>query len=185
MLKKKSPTVDGGEEDTVFDMADSPEDVGDPEIEEIEENLAEALKKSKERLSECQKERQEYLDGWQRAKADYLNSKRRLEAEREQDAQRQAAHFIEKLLPLCDSFDRALADLQKDNDKNWRDGIEQIYNQLAAIVHSYGVEAIEPRGDVFDPHFHEAISVEQSRHGDFHRRHTTTQSFRRIIFLRL
>src|SRR3989344_7385510 len=110
----------------------------DAELADVEDDFKGELKKWKEKLATCEKDRKEYLDGWQRARADYLNNKQRLEAEREQERERHAAHFIEKLLPLCDSFDMALADMKKQEDirqsaENWRAGVEQIYNQLAAV----------------------------------------------------
>lgn len=129
------------------------------EIVDIEDDLGAKLKQCKEKLALCQKERQEYLDGWQRSKADYLNQKRRLEEERRQEIERNAAHFIEKLLPLCDSFDLALQNLAKQNGakSEWHAGIEQIYNQLMTVLKSYNVEVLVPLGLPFDPHVHEAV----------------------------
>ncbi|MBI4086650.1 nucleotide exchange factor GrpE [Candidatus Kaiserbacteria bacterium] len=187
MIKKKAT---GEGDDMVFDDADSPPAGGDePELEDIEGDFKGELKKMKEKLAACQQERQEYLDGWQRAKADYLNSQRRAVEEREREAERQTARFIEKILPLADSFDRAMEDIKKQGsekrilgasqevvdgfdqrekpsynlnssckEENWRAGVEQIYNQLAAVLKSYDVEALEPAGAPFDPHFHEAVS---------------------------
>lgn len=161
MIKKK---VTGEDDEMLFDAADLADGETDgerdePELEDVEDDFKGELKKWKEKLAVCRKERQEYLDGWQRAKADYLNSKQRLEAEREHEIDRQTARFVERLLPLCDSFDMALRDLAKGNEKgDWRTGIEQIYNQLLGILKSYRVEALEPKGAPFDPHFHEAVS---------------------------
>ena len=132
----------------------------DAELADVEDDFKGELKKWKEKLVECQKERQEYLDGWQRAKADYLNSRQRFAIEREQEVDRQTAYFIERLLPLTDSFDRAMADMKKEEaeEGNWRAGVEQIYNQLVAVLKSYTVEVLDPNGAPFDPHFHEAVS---------------------------
>lgn len=154
MVKKKSA---GEDDDMIFDDADMTDE---PELEDVEDNLKDKLTKVKEKLAACQNERHEYLDGWQRSKADYLNSKQRLATEREQDIDRQTARFVERLLPLADSFDMALADMRKQNgtDGNWHAGIEQIYNQLASILKSYNVEVLDPVGAPFDPHSHEAVS---------------------------
>ena len=166
-MDRKKPM--SGEEDAemIFDESGD-SDVGaiirhtaeDAELADVEDNFKGELKKWKEKLAVCKKERQEYLDGWQRAKADYLNGKRRLEVEREREIERQTARFIERLLPLCDSFDLALADMkkQKTTEGNWRAGVEQIYNQMEGVLRSYHVEVLDPNGAPFDPHFHEAVS---------------------------
>ena len=166
-MDRKKPM--SGEEDAemIFDESGD-SDVGaiirhtaeDAELADVEDNFKGELKKWKEKLAVCKKERQEYLDGWQRAKADYLNGKRRLEVEREREIERQTARFIERLLPLCDSFDLAIADMkkQKTTEGNWRAGVEQIYNQMEGVLRSYHVEVLDPAGAPFDPHFHEAVS---------------------------
>lgn len=165
MIKNKP--ADGDAEDVLFEMPDAPEE---PEIEDIEGDVTDALKKYKEKLKICQKERGEYLDGWQRSKADYLNQKRRLETERAQEIERSAIYFIEKLLPLCDSFDIALQNFAQENGgkSEWKTGIEQIHNQLLSVLTSYNVEVLDPLGEAFDPHFHEAVSempvTDESQH---------------------
>lgn len=134
----------------------------DSDTEEFDtESMAlDKIKALRQKLTTCQKERQEYLDGWQRQKADHLNAKRRMEDERAQDADRQAAKFVEKLLPLCDSFDIALKNLPEKGStgSEWRSGIEGMYAQLSSILSSYGVRTLTPTGEQFDPHMHEAVS---------------------------
>ena len=45
-------------------------------------------------------------------------------------------------------------------DETWRKGVEGINAQLNRIVSSYGVEVIDPAGEDFNPHLHEAIGTE-------------------------
>ena len=166
-MDRKKPLNSDEDAEMIFDESGD-SDVGatirhtakDAELADVEDNFKGELKKWKEKLAVCKKERQEYLDGWQRAKADYLNGKRRLEVEREREIERQTARFIERLLPLCDSFDLAIADMkkQKTTEGNWRAGVEQIYNQMEGVLRSYHVEVLDPNGAPFDPHFHEAVS---------------------------
>ncbi len=157
--------VQDGEEVVVEASGDVDADSDEADIADLEESAEDALRKCKERLKACQKERLEFLDGWQRAKADFLNHKQRLEQERGEERERSRASFAASLLPLCDSFERARAEFangdvsrSEANGKNWRAGIAQIYNQLAAVLKSYGVEAIDPAGAPFDPRLHEALS---------------------------
>ena len=46
-------------------------------------------------------------------------------------------------------------------DKAWRTGIEGIHMQLMNILDSYGVKAVEPIGQSFDPYKHEAVGTEE------------------------
>lgn len=151
MVHKKS-SHKPEEDDVLFETHEE----GSEELLDPEERAEDKLKALREKLAVCQKEKQEYLDGWQRLKADVLNSKKRQEADRTRDLERQTAAFVEKILPLCDSFDMALRGNSEGNE--WRTGFEQIYNQLISIIKSYGVTIIAPHNEVFDPRFHEAVS---------------------------
>lgn len=138
--------------------------------EETDGALTERLTKVKADLVACSKERKEYLDGWQRVKADYLNSKKRYEEERGQSIARSEVSLIEKLLPLCDSFDMALSHIEPGKgDAALAAGFSQISAQLDGILSSFGVTDVSPIGEEFDPHTHDALSSSavdsQDQHG--------------------
>lgn len=135
-----------------------PEFVDD--IEQIEDAEGSKITKLKKKLQECIDERKSHLDDLQRAKADFLNSKRRLEEEKVSDRKRLTISYIEKLLPLCDSFKMAMQDteLWEKADEKWRKGIEGIHNQLQKILSDYDVLKIESEDTLFDPYKHEALS---------------------------
>jgi molecular chaperone GrpE len=131
---------------------------------DVEEKTDNKIKKIKEKLNHCEDERKKLLDETQRAKADFLNARKRLEEARLNDQARNTKNHIEKLLPLCDSFQMAMQDEEVWNkaDESWRKGIEGIYTQLKGILSSYGVEEVDPTGNEFDPHLHEAVSTEET-----------------------
>jgi molecular chaperone GrpE len=142
------------------DLEPTDEDtVVEEELEDIEENSAQKIKKLKEKLKETEKEKMACMEDLQRAKADFLNSKRRMENERMLDRERAVVDQIEKLLPLCDSFQMAMNNKEAwaAVDENWRRGIEGIHSQLQAILASYGVKALHPEGEAFDPERDEAM----------------------------
>jgi molecular chaperone GrpE len=134
------------------------------ELVDIEETTDNKIKKIKEKLHTCEDEKKQLLDETQRAKADFLNARKRLEEERLNDRVRGIKTHVEKLLPLCDSFQMAMQDEEVWNkaDEAWRKGIEGIHTQLKGILHSYNVEEVDPTGDNFDPHLHEAVSTEET-----------------------
>jgi len=139
-----------------------------PEIEEtelvdLEEKAGNKLKKMREKLARCDEEKKQILDESQRAKADFLNARKRLEEERIRDRVRYQQKHVMEMLPLCDSFQMAMSDKEawEKADENWRKGIEGIHTQLLKILESYGVKAVDPVGEHFDPHKHEAIGTEE------------------------
>jgi molecular chaperone GrpE len=98
----------------------------------------------------------------QRSRADFLNAKRRLEEEKKRDYGRTVAKVIGDILPLCDSFELAMRNKGswEKADEVWRKGVEGIYAQLQGILTQYNVITIDPSGEVFNPHEHEALSIE-------------------------
>ena len=127
------------------------------DIDETDGNALARIAKLKEELKVCQSERKEYLDGWQRMKADYFNSKKRYDEERLQIASRSEDGFIERLLPLCDSFDMALAHADQSA---LGAGISQIAGQLRSLLQSFDVTVVGQEGEAFNPMYHEALQSE-------------------------
>ena len=127
--------------------------------EDGEEDLKATLKKLRKDIKEARKEKAEYLDGWQRAKADYQNYKN-AEGERLVSyAVNAKERLIDSLLPALDSFDMAMANKQawETVDKNWRTGVEYIYQQIITGLSDVGVEIIDKTGIPFDPNLHQSI----------------------------
>jgi len=104
------------------------------------------------------------LDGWQRARADFANYKKRVEAERNQLVFLTGVKIIEKMLPVIDDFDRAIAGVPDDlKDNGWIKGVVMTRHKLIGLLESEGVSPIDVQpGDSFDPTIHEAILQEDS-----------------------
>ena len=65
---------------------------------------------------------------------------------------------IEELLPLADSFEMAMKDpAWQEVDEKWKKGVEGIHNQLMNIFKNTGVTILNPVGEEFNPHEHEAL----------------------------
>ena len=111
-------------------------------------------------LDDLKSQVEEYKDGWQRSVADFQNYRRRVEAEKAEMYQTALGSVIKRYLPILDDLERALAACPED--LAWVDGIELICHKLQNILEAEGLRRIETEGQVFDPHFHEAISQEPS-----------------------
>lgn len=117
-----------------------------------EENAGEALKKLREKIKKLEAENREYLTGWQRAKADLINARKRDEAERGEFVKYANERLIDGLIPVLDSFEMAMGNKEawEKADKNWRVGVEYIYNQLKKTLSDAGLEEVDPTGQKFD-----------------------------------
>ena len=110
--------------------------------------------------SELQKitaERDSLLDRLARAQAEFENARRRTAKEQQDFRDYAAADAIKSLLPVLDSFERALQ--VKSDAAEFRNGIDLIYKQLQTALGKLSLQPIAAKGQPFDPHYHEAIEM--------------------------
>ena len=70
---------------------------------------------------------------------------------------RSVAGLIRELLPVVDNLERALGAIEADNGV--AQGLKLVYAELEGVLTRNGVQAMEPKGQPFDPTVHEAIST--------------------------
>ena len=98
----------------------------------------------------------EYLDLAQRKQAEFANYRRRTEGVRQEafdDGRRDA---IDKLLPVIDNIERALA-AAGDEEGGLKAGVEMVLRQTKETFAKMGVEEIDPLGQPFDAEMHNAV----------------------------
>ncbi|WP_114563973.1 nucleotide exchange factor GrpE [Ephemeroptericola cinctiostellae] len=66
--------------------------------------------------------------------------------------------FADGLLPVQESLEKALADNSGDLN-TLREGVELTFKQLSTALEKGGIIVVDPKGETFDPHFHQAISA--------------------------
>ena len=91
-----------------------------------------------------------------RLQAEFDNARKRAAREQSDFREYAVADAIKALLPILDSFDRALA--THAGDESLR-GIELINKQFHDALSKLGVRAIPAAGEPFDPHLHQAIEM--------------------------
>ena len=102
-------------------------------------------------------ERDTLLDRLARAQAEFENARRRAAKEQQDFRDFATVDAIKSLLPVIDSFERALQ--AKSEAGDFRTGVELIYKQLQDVLAKMGVRPIAAKGEQFDPHVHEAIEM--------------------------
>ncbi len=136
-------------------MVDSEEEFVPEEEEEMGPSV---VKKLREKLQKAVEEKQEYLEGWQRARADFANFKKEEASMHVDREQRITANLTEAIIPTLDSFEMALGSASfKSADPQWQKGISALYQGLVGSLAQVGIKQFSPKGEVFDPHKHEAL----------------------------
>jgi molecular chaperone GrpE len=75
--------------------------------------------------------------------------------------------LIRALLPVLDGFERALKQRSPAVPESFYQGMELIYRQLFDVLTRAGLAAIETSGQLFDPHYHQAVeTVEEAGRRD-------------------
>jgi molecular chaperone GrpE len=108
-------------------------------------------------LQKLKAERDSLLDRLARAQAEFENARRRAAKEQQDFRDFATADAIKSILPVIDSFERALQ--AKSDAADFRSGVELIYKQLQDALAKLGVRPVAAKGEPFDPHFHEAIEM--------------------------
>jgi molecular chaperone GrpE len=101
-----------------------------------------------------------------RLAADFENFKKRARQEQVETMRYAAAALAERLLPVLDDAERAMAHVPEGVEEGWLKGLQMTVRKLEEILGSVGVERIEAEGKPFDPNLHEAIGSEESEDTD-------------------
>jgi molecular chaperone GrpE len=110
--------------------------------------------------SDVQRERDEYLALAQRTQADFENYRKRAAKEAATAGDRAKSGLVSELLPVVDNLERAL-DSAGDDEQHLADGVRLVHAELIAVLSRHGVEQFDPKGEKFDPTFHEALSTRE------------------------
>ena len=100
----------------------------------------------------------EFQDQFLRAKAEVENARRRSMEDVAKAHKFAIEGFAENLLPVLDSLNAALTDSGADSAK-MKEGIELTLKQLVSALEKGKVLEINPMGEKFDPHRHQAIAM--------------------------
>jgi len=99
-----------------------------------------------------------------RAAADVENIRRRAAQDVEKAHKFALEKFANELLPVIDNLHRAIEFSDKENEtlKPVLEGVEMTLKSFEDAVAKFGVETVNPQGEVFNPDFHQAMSIQPS-----------------------
>ncbi|WP_416138969.1 nucleotide exchange factor GrpE [Halomonas sp. HK25] len=125
-----------------LEVSDNPEaELLAARVEELEQTVAEAK------------------DQALRAAAEAQNVRRRAEQEAEKARKFALEKFVKELLPVVDSLEKALEAMADEATEAHREGVSMTLKMQQDVLAKFGVEAVEPSGEPFDPQFHEAMAM--------------------------
>ncbi len=109
-------------------------------------------------LAEIEQKADEYLRLAQRTQADFVNYRRRIEEERAQQARDAGLSILQRLFPILDDFERAMANASSaEVESAWGQGVQLVERNLRSLLAAEDVERIDASGAEFDPRLHEAL----------------------------
>jgi len=113
-------------------------------------------------IAALQQQIAELTDALQRERADATNIRRRQEEQIAGLRDMVKASVVRDLLPVIDNFERALRHVPADLEGNeYVKGIQGVVKQFEKTLADLGVIRIKTIGAPFNPHFHEAVSMEE------------------------
>src|SRR5919106_386445 len=83
-----------------------------------------------------------YLDDLRRVQAEFDNYRKRIMREQTEIASRAGARIVERLLPVLDNFERALAHTAED-------GMVLVHKELMSVLESEGLRPVQALGAPF------------------------------------
>lgn len=125
------------------------------------EKTVEVMPSMEEMLKQAELAAQEHHDAWLRAKADAENIRKRGQAEVANAHKYAVESFSSELLAVKDSLEAAL-NVENTTLENLRSGVELTLKQLVSAFEKYNIAEINPMGEKFDPHQHQAMSMIES-----------------------
>lgn len=103
-------------------------------------------------------ERDEFLEAYRRAQADFENFKKQSQRRADDHVARQLAGLVERLLPVLDACDAAIAHGATE--------VEPIAATLLGALEKEGLVRIDPKGEPFDPAVADAVVHEPGDGGE-------------------
>jgi molecular chaperone GrpE len=106
---------------------------------------------------------QEYKDKYLRALAEIENTRKRLSREKLESQSFAVQNVVVDFLQPIDHFEQAMSHAERAPKEvaDWARGFLMILQQLQQILADHGVSHFDSVGQLFDPHFHEAVETEE------------------------
>ena len=114
-------------------------------------------------LADAEAKKDEYLELAKRTQADFENFRKRMSAEVQAAGVRGKGQLAQEVVPALDDLERAIEaaglDPEGDSEDGLAHGVLLVFRSLREGLKRNGIEAVDPKGEKFDPNQHEALST--------------------------
>ena len=127
-------------------------------VEPVESPNVDTVPSIEEQFKALELKAAEHYDAWLRAKAEGENIRRRAQEDIAKAHKFAVEKFAGELLAVKDSLEAALAVPEQTVD-SFKAGVELTLKQLVAAFEKNALSEVNPVGEKFDPHKHQAIGM--------------------------
>lgn len=169
-MTKESTTNNAEQEISPEQLADEIVQEAEVQVEAQHEHAHEVISEEQGRINElelavatAQSTVNDQKDSVIRAKAEVDNIRRRAAQDVEKARKFALEKFAGEMLTTVDNLERALQSIDKDDEskKGVIEGIELTLQGLIASLEKFGVKAVDPQDQPFNPEFHQAMSMQE------------------------
>jgi len=169
-MTTESTTNKADQEITPEQLADEIVQQAEEQVEEQHEHAHEVISEEQERINElelavatAQSTVNDQKDSVIRAKAEVDNIRRRAAQDVEKARKFALEKFAGEMLTTVDNLERALQSIDKEDEskKGVIEGIELTLQGLISSLEKFGVKAVDPQDQPFNPELHQAMSMQE------------------------
>ncbi|MBZ0090792.1 MAG: nucleotide exchange factor GrpE [Burkholderiales bacterium] len=141
--------------------SNEPQEVQDAATDSSQPSDAAAELSTEELLAQAQQTAEEHRNSWLRALADADNIRKRAQLDVSNAHKYALENFSKELLSVKDSLEAALA-VETATLDSIKDGVDLTLKQLNSVLGKFKITEINPVGEKFDPHRHQAMTMIES-----------------------
>ena len=160
---ENSPAEEAYDEEVEVEAGTREQEQADDPEQAVPDEIAD-LSQENERLK---LEVRESIDKAIRAIAELDNIRKRTSRDIENAHKYALERFVNELLPVVDSMELGINASQSAEDiESLREGMDLTLKKLFDCLGKFGINAIDPAGDKFDPEWHQAVSMQKLEGSD-------------------
>ncbi len=163
-------STNNNEELSAEQLADDIVKQAEEQVEEQHEHAHEVISAEQEKINElelslaaAQSTVADQKDSVIRAKAEVDNIRRRAAQDVEKARKFALEKFAGEMLTSVDNLERALQNIDKEDESNKAiiEGVELTLQGLTSSLEKFGVKAVDPQDQPFNPELHQAMSMQE------------------------
>lgn len=139
----------------------TPQDPSNQPAEAAQAATGETMPSMEEMLQAAERKAQEHYDAWMYAKAESENIRRRAIEDESKAKKFAVERFANEMLAVMDSLQAGLA-VETENVESFKSGMELTLKQLSGVFEKFNITELNPVGEKFDAHQHQAIGMVES-----------------------